>query len=858
MRERTDAGCVISIEGCTLSLRAIGAVVAGMVVWVCMAAGARGQSGEITVVERPPAGPGNEHYVRNRAPLRAEALIKLPVGSVRPAGWLRRQLELQAEGFVGRLGEISQWLRKEGNAWLSPEGEGHSNWEELPYWLKGFGDMAYLLGDEKLIAEAKVWLEGAIASQREDGYFGPRANLTVIKTEAGGKPDLWPNMVMLCALQSYYEWTQTGGAGGDERVIELMRRYFRWQLEYPEEDFLLPFWQQQRAADNLASVLWLYNRTGESWLLELADKIHRRTANWTEGVANWHGVNIAQSFRGPAVYWPRSGEQRLLRAVYRNYDEVMERYGQVPGGMFGADENARRGFDDPRQAAETCTMVEYMYSFEQLVALTGDPVWADRCEDVAFNSLPASMTEDLRGLRYLTSVNMISSDARSKAPGYQNGGPMQLFDPRDHRCCQHNVAHGWPYFTEHLWMATQDGGLAAVMYAPCEVRARVGDGTAVTIRSGTKYPFEETIEYAVSPERAARFPLYFRVPGWVERPLTVAVNDQETVRSDVGRGYVRVEREWRAGDRVRLTFPMQVRVTRWEKNHDSRSVSFGPLTFSLRIEHEKRNVRPEDAWPAWELWPKGAWNYGLVLKAGDETAGIELTRRGWPADDQPFALEAAPIELTVTARRIPQWQEDHLGLAGLLQDSPARTSEPVERVRLVPMGAARLRIAQFPLAGEAADAHLWKPPQKPKDATPAVASHCWTEDTLTALSDGLEPESSDDYHVPRFTWWPRKGSQEWVQYEFERPRRVSRVAVYWFDDTGRGGCRAPASWRLLYRPVGAEGGEQWRAVKPRGAYGVGLDRYNEVEFEAVETTALRMEVSLRPEYSAGILEWVVE
>src|SRR5262249_10319421 len=183
-------------------------------------------------------------------------------------------------------------------------------------------------------------------SQRDDGYFGPRANLTVLQTDAGKKPDLWPNMVMLNALQSYYEFT------ADERVIKLMQRYFRWELDYPETDFLLPFWQQQRAADNLASVYWLYNRTAEPWLLELAKKIHRRTANWTDGVANWHGVNIAQSFRGPTVYWQQSGEEKHLRASYRNYDRVMSEYGQVPGGMFGADENCRKGMTDPRQAAE--------------------------------------------------------------------------------------------------------------------------------------------------------------------------------------------------------------------------------------------------------------------------------------------------------------------------------------------------------------------------------------------------------------------------------------------------------------------------------------------------------------------------
>lgn len=821
----------------------------------------------------------------NRPPLRPTPLIKLPVGAVTPRGWLRRQLELQAAGFVGRLGEISPWLRKEGNAWLSPDGVGHSNWEELPYWLKGFGDMAYLLGDEQLIAEAGVWIDGILAGQRADGYFGPRANLEVIQTDDGRKPDLWPNMVVLNALQSYYEWTEWRESdigdrgsevarGGNPRVIAFMQRYFRWQLDFPEADFLLPFWQQQRAADNLASVYWLYNRTGEAWLLDLAHKIHRHTANWTDGVANWHGVNIAQSFRGPAVYWQQSGDERLLAAVERNYRTVMDEYGQVPGGMFAADENCRRNMTDPRQAAEACTMVEFMYSFEQLLAITGDPLWADRCEEVAFNSLPASMTADLRALRYLTSPNQVRSDARSKAPGLENGGPMQLFDPREHRCCQHNIAHGWPYFCEHLWMATADRGLAAVLHAPGEVRARVGDGEFVHIVSDTRYPFRDKIEYTLHAPRPAAFPLYLRIPGWCEEP-ELSLNGRPQPADARGLPervpvaaapadarhrprYICIDRTWSDGERLLLRLPMRPRLHSWRRNHDSVSIAHGPLWFSLQIGERYVNIRPGDPWPAFELEPTTPWNYGLCAARDDESPPLTVRERPWPADDQPFVTDAAPLEFTTTGRRIPEWQEDHLGLVGLLQPGPARTDEPLEALRLVPMGGARLRISAFPRATAASDGRTWSPPPRPADAAPASASHCYREDTLTALSDGLEPASSDDFNVPRFTWWDRRGSVEWVQYDFPRARRVARVAVYWFDDSGRGRCRTPASWRLLYKPIGAEGGAEWRPVRNPTAFGTLKDTYNEVAFEPVETTALRIEAQLRPDFSGGILEWRVE
>ncbi len=256
---------------------------------------------KVRVVDKPNIALLNDFYVGNRAPLMPSAFMKLPVGAIEPQGWVRRQLELQVDGFSGHLTEISPFLKKENNAWLSAAGVGHSPWEEVPYWLKGFGDTGYVLRDERIIKEARQWLEAAIASQRDDGYFGPRSNLTLTKN----KPDLWPNMIMLNALQSYYEYSGDSSRRRpeperDRRVLDLMSRYFHWQLAIPDGDFLLPFWQNQRAGDNLASVYWLYNRTGEKWLLELAEKIHRCTANWTAGIASWHGVNIAQCFRGPA------------------------------------------------------------------------------------------------------------------------------------------------------------------------------------------------------------------------------------------------------------------------------------------------------------------------------------------------------------------------------------------------------------------------------------------------------------------------------------------------------------------------------------------------------------------------------
>lgn len=809
----------------------------------------------VSVVARPATSESNPYYVGNRAPLLASPLLKLPVGAVRADGWLLEYLRRQAGGLTGHLGEISVWLQKEDNAWLSKDGKGRYGWEELPYWLKGYGNLAYLLNDPRMIAETKVWIEGALNSQRPAGDFGPDQRF-----DDDGSRDYWANMIMLFCLQSSYEHT------ADPRVLKLMTKYFRYQLGVPDEKFLTHYWQKMRGGDNLHSVYWLYNRTGDKFLLDLADKIHRCTADWKMkgDLPNWHNVNIAQGFREPAQRYAQTHDRADLEATYANLAEVRKRYGQVPGGMWGGDENSRPGFTDPRQAVETCGMVEQMLSDELLMRETGDPFWGDHCEEVAFNTYPAATMPDFGALRYLTAPNMALSDDQDHAPGIQNSGPFLMMNPFSSRCCQHNHSHGWPYFTENTWMATPDRGLCAAIYAPTTVRAKVGDGTTVQITEQTQYPFRDAIDFVVEAPRAVAFPLYLRIPAWC-KDAAVSINGKPQKVAAKGADYIRIDRTWNAKDTVSLRLPFAVTVQRWPGNHDAASVNYGPLTFSLKIKELNERVDSTKAaigdsqwqkdadpgkWPSTIIRPGSAWNYALVLDEADPAKSFTVETRAWPKDDFPFTAAAAPIVIKAKGRRVPSWQLDQFQLVAPLQDSPVKTDEPVETIDLIPMGAARLRITAFPVAGRGPDAHVWKAPQRPQPPR-YRASASFVFDKLEALSDAMSPGSSADETVPRFTWWDHRGTTEWVQYDFAAPRKVSGVSVYWFDDSGHGECRVPQSWRVLYR-----NGDAWKPVSA-SAYGTARDAFNSVSFATVTTDALRLEVKLQPGKSGGILEWQI-
>jgi DUF1680 family protein len=627
----------------------------------------------------------------NQSPLHPNTFAPLPLGSIKPRGWLKRQLEIQASGLSGHLDEFWPDLRDSG--WIGGSGE---SWERGPYFLDGLVPLAYTLDDPRLIAKVKKWVEWTIQHQRADGRIGAELGRGQYRTVRQESDTWWPNMIMLKVLTQYQEAT------GDPRVIPLMEKYFDYQAKLLDEAPLRE-WAEHRWADEVLSLVWLYNRTGNTKALELARALHKQAFDWKANFADFkntqktvkgtetlhsHGVNNAMAIKTSAVWWQVSGDPTDREAIHQLYDRLDHYHGQVTG-VHSCDEHLA-GLD-PTQGTELCTVVEAMYSLEESLAILGEPALGDRLERISFNALPAPFKKDMWAHQYDQQANQVLCSVLQRH-WTDNGPDSNIFGLEPNfGCCTSNMHQGWPKFVSHLWMATREGGLVAIAYAPSQVSAKVAEGTEVTIVEDTDYPFRNRIRLTVYPASPAKFPLRLRVPGWAEG-ATITVQGQRDPSVKAG-SFHSVERKWQSGDVVELTFPMNLQVTRW--HHDGVAIGRGPLIFSLALGEDWKQVRGEAPHADWEVHPTTPWNYALVInpEKPEQSLAVEESAVG----DPPFSPESAPLRIRAKGRRVPEW-ELVMGSAGPLPMSPVLTREPEEDLTLIPYGCTNLRMTIFPQA----------------------------------------------------------------------------------------------------------------------------------------------------------------
>ena len=626
-----------------------------------------------------------DNYVKNRAPLAEVPFTPLPIGSVKAEGWLLKQLQLQKEGLTGNAETLysSNGDLGAGCDWLGGTGD---SWERPPYYVKGLVALAYLLDDDELKAKAQKWLEWTLDNQRPSGYFGPANN-----------SDWWPRMPMLYAIRDYYDAT------GDTRVIPFLTQYFQYQYNTIDSQ-PLNSWGKSRAGDNIEIVLWLYNRTGEAFLLGLADKLKNQAYDWTNIFTNnlfnqftgdfqpKHNVNIPQALKMPAIYYQKSHLEADRDAYFYGRENLLRDNGQPCGMESGCEMISGKS---SMTGLELCAVVEQMESSETAQMILGDASIGDQLEKVAFNALPGGLTADIKGLQYYQQANQVISKLgyTGFAQSYDDGyvpGPYSGYG-----CCRFNFHHGYPYFVKTLWAATNDDGLAVMAYAPSRVTARVADNAEVSIHEVTDYPFDEQITFTLTTAGAVAFPLKFRIPAWCNAP-EIKVNGVAQTGIESGSFYA-INRTWNNDDVISIHFPMPLIVN--EEVNNAVSIQRGPLVFSLKIDESRSLVHDYgNGFTENEVLPASAWNYALLIDRNNPSASIQVVKSDMP--ENPFIQETTPVKLTVLARKLPSWQYAHNGLMAIDPPySPVETQSWEEQVTLVPYGAETLRATCLPYIG---------------------------------------------------------------------------------------------------------------------------------------------------------------
>jgi hypothetical protein len=625
------------------------------------------------------------------------AFQPLPLGSVKPTGWLLDQLKLQAGGLSGHLDEF--WPDVEESGWIGGKGEG---WERAPYWLDGFIPLAFLTDDERLKRKAKRWVDYILEHPLSDGWLGPERGLGPFGLKLpspNAARDPWPQFIILKALAQYQEAT------GDKRILPAMLKDL-WALNSQLDSRHLFDWNYFRWGDLLVSLFWLYDRTKEPWLLEMAYKTANEGYNWPKHFSdlpvkeksaewNWEGhvVNNAMGIKAPALLYRLTGDDRFKKIALNALPEL-DRYHGEANGLFSGDECLAG--KSPSQGTELCAIVETMFSLENSISVLGDVGLADRLEKIAFNALPAAISPDYWTHQYVEQANQAACVFDPNPVYATNSGIANLFglEPQ-FGCCTANFHQGWPKFVSHLWMGTPDGGLAAVVYAPSRVETTVS-GIAVSVELVTDYPFNENLVFTVRAASPVEFPLYFRVPEWAKGAvLTLPDGSKENLESG---SFHKVFRQWNGTATLQLHLPMSFKVRRGYQ--DSVSVERGPLVFSLGLKELWKAFRPFRYEPKgggksdYMLLPESPWNYALALNP--QSPEKSLTFQDGALKGDPFTLEGAPVKVSVEGRRLESWAFVQ-GAAEPPPQSPVESSSPMEELILVPYGSTRLRMTEFPL-----------------------------------------------------------------------------------------------------------------------------------------------------------------
>lgn len=591
---------------------------------------------------------------------------------LKPCGWLKRQLEIQADGLGGNLDKV--WRDVRDSAWIGGDAEG---WERVPYWLDGFIPLAYLLENEDMISRAKKYIDAIIAHQKPNGWICPCDEKDIPNY------DTWAVQLISKVLLVYYD------CSGDTRIptviYNIMKNYYEL---LSNKTVFLEKWARSRWFESFVALNFLYERYRENWIIDFAKMIKEQgvdyeslTSLWKHPLYKWthetHIVNIAMMLKHEAISCDLLGE-RYTDSAERLFT-VLKEYNGTPVGTFTGDE-CLSGLS-PIQGTELCAVVEQMYSYKWLFAYTGDSKWAERLEMLAFNALPAALSDDMWAHQYDQMSNQIACCIFPiKSLFGTNGNDAHIFGLEPHYgCCTANFNQGWPKFALSAFMYCEDT-VMSVIPIPSSLKT---DQLSVVLK--TNYPFENTFEYVVSSKKKIKFKV--RVPSFAKDILVNGkkVCYSEELSFDIG-----------AGETTRIDIEYKILPKLLDRPHDLKSVRCGSLIFSLPIAYEKKMLEYENKgierkypYCDYEYIPKSEWSYAY------SSPFFELERR--KISDIPFSSNCPPVVIKAKVKKIAWGLE--AGYETVCAKIPESTIPLCEEedVNLYPYGCAKLRMTELPL-----------------------------------------------------------------------------------------------------------------------------------------------------------------
>lgn len=600
---------------------------------------------------------------------------------IKPEGWLKRQLEIEANGLCGNLDKV--WPDIRDSAWIGGDREG---WERVPYWLDGFIPLAYLLDDADMMTRADKYINAIIERQKESGWICP-CEEDKIRTY-----DLWAVFLIGKVLALYCEYTNS------EKAFNALYKSMKNLYDLLESGKAKLFaWAKSRWFECFIPLKYLYDAKREAWILSLAEKLKEQGADygcfeelWKRPMNVWrqetHIVNICMEIKSEALCKLMLGKSDI--SAEKRY-QLLKKYNGTAVETFTGDE-CLSGVRN-NQGTELCAVNELMYSYEWLYVVTGNTVWLDRLEKLAFNALPATFSVDMWTHQYVQMVNQISAKKfLGKSYFRTNDSEAHIFglEP-NYGCCTSNGAQGYPKLATSVFAKQKDGIVCALMLPSTLKTNAFGANVEVNIK--TEYPFRHTAVYTVKTDSPTRFKLKIRIPAFSKQ---VKVNGEYVEFKK----YVTIDKKWNGEEKIELELfdtphfkkrPYSLQVAEW-----------GPLVFALPVkarwemhEYEKNGVERKAPYCDYHLHTESEWNYGF--------ADTELSLEFKNGDEYPFSTDCPSVVLKANLSKIDWGFEDgYDDVANYVPKSRVSLTEP-ERMTLIPYGATKLRMTEMPFVRKA-------------------------------------------------------------------------------------------------------------------------------------------------------------